>query len=557
MYIFLESETQYSFDMKDSLYLGTEAFEFYKMWEDDGRFAYDLLESLSWVVFEFDPYDNLETFNKVREEINEIEGIAFIGGWVWSFDHYLSATYGYERNNLSAFTQLTYEEYLSTLTNFLRTDGIQYARDVVIYSDSSHQLSIESSRLLVINLITDSNTKIRRIKNLREVCRRGNSPICYPYAEYYAYADGLLQVTSVVYTNALTAMGCMFIIVWFALGSFYWATFLTFVIALIAIDFLGTMFFIGSHDDQFKAMGVAMAFGFTVDFNMHLVHRFVHGDSNLDPIVRTVKAIRQIGGATFNGAFSTLLVMLPAVFFPAVKLQQRGSRTFSIIILIGLAHSLFLVPSLLMISGMFMTRDMRDEPEKVTHDGNTSGQFLVPVWHTVGGSPRKKRAQSVQLTNEHLEAKTIRRSRVQKSHSAVLRSPTTIEMSTLKSSSLFAGYVLDKPAIGHTIMEETNTEFMLPKTQLRCRGSWKIRTEEVQTLTEECSLERVCSSPNLLDLSPRASSLVDFSPRNSSLLELSPRESGGRTKADSFSFLEGATERRARIASRNKNRLSQ
>lgn len=552
-YIFLESETQYSFDMTDSLYLGTEAFEFYKMWEHNGTFAYDLLESLSWVVFELDPYNNLETFNKVREEIHEIEGIAFIGGWVWSFEYWLSATYGYERNNQSAFTQLTYEDYLSNLINFLRTDGIQYARDVIL-SDSSHQLSIESSRLLVINLITDSNTKIRRLKNLREACRRDDSPICYPYAEYYAYADGLLQVTSVVYTNALTAMGCMFIIVWFALGSFFWATFLTFVIALIAIDFLGTMFLIGSYDDQFKAMGVAMAFGFTVDFNMHLVHRFVHGDSNLDPSVRTVKAIRQIGGATFNGAFSTLLVMLPAVFFPAVKLQQRGSRTFSIIILIGLAHSLFLVPSLLMLSGMFMMRHMRDKPEKVIHDGNTNGQFLVPVWHTVGGTPRKKRAQSVQLAKEHLEAKTIRRSRVRKSHSVMLaRAPKTIEMSILKNSSIFTG--LDRPAIGHTIMEETNTEFMSSKTHFNPREPWKTLKEE--GLPQSKSLESIrFSSNNLLDFSPRASSLADLSPRNSSLLELSPRESGGRTKADSLSFLEGATERRVNIESRSKHRQS-
>lgn len=129
-----------------------------------------------------------------------------------------------------------------------------------------------------------------------------------------------------------------------------------------------------------------MAFGFTVDFNMHLVHRFVHGEETLTPIERTVSAVRQVGGATFNGAFSTLLVILPAVFFPAVQIQQRGAQTFSIIIALGLAHSMFLVPALLMITGnMRVNKKGNGElmKEPLAHGISTTGGLLVPMWHTV------------------------------------------------------------------------------------------------------------------------------------------------------------------------------
>merc|ERR1719403_167211 len=105
-----------------------------------------------------------------------------------------------------------------------------------------------------------------------------------------------------------------------------------------------------------------------------------------------------------------------------------------------------------MITGIFMKRLKKGKPVKVTHDVNEPGQFLVPVWHTVVGSSRK-RAQSAQLTTEHLEAKKVRRYRVRKAHSVMVTSPKTIEMSILKTNSMFAGNILDKEAIGHTLIE--------------------------------------------------------------------------------------------------------
>jgi len=380
-YIFLQTEQLFSFSMKDNLYRGTAAKEFFDNYEANGRYHYDFPETrASMIIPDLSPYSDIETFDYIRDKVKDIDGISSIYGWVWAFDSYLKLSHnGIDHYNLEILN-ITHGEYLGMLITWVSTHGLQWASDIVFLEEFGIPYGIKNSRLWVMNRLADSNTMIHRLTELREVCE---GDLCYPYAEYYAYGDGLLEVYAVVMGTALAAMAVMFLVVWGALSSFFWACFLTFVVALIAVDFLSTMYLIGCYDDQFKVMAVAMAFGFTVDFNMHLVHRFAHGKSGVNPIDKTVNVVRQIGGATFNGALSTLLVVLPSVIWPAVPMQGRGSLTFFMIIVLGVAHSIFLVPTLLMISGVLKDGIEVNETLRPQARVSSNGHYYRPVWYPV------------------------------------------------------------------------------------------------------------------------------------------------------------------------------
>jgi len=486
LWFFIGNEEQWSFNMKDNLYEGTAALDFIKLYEQEGRFMFDLTEPTSGVLFDTDPYYNMETFNSVREQVKDIDGILVMYGWVWAFEEYLKSSNNLDGVN-NSFTSFTYSEYIASLTDFLATDGFQYAKDVIIVRDDRNIFSIINSRVWVVNQITDCNTKIRRLKELRSVCRDGGSKICFPFAEYYAYVDGLLEVPNVVNTTALAAMGCMFLIVWCVLGSFYWAAFLTFVVALIAIDFLGTLYLVGSHNDQFKVIGVAMAFGFTVDFNMHLVHRFAHGENSAISIDRIVNAVRQVGSATFNGAFSTLLVFLPALIFPAVMMQWRGSLTFSIVILTGIAHSLFLVPALFMFTG-----DQRgDEKHSRISFRNSLHRFKVPVWYAIKNDAQEEPVDVSKLehTNDHLEAwRTRKNDRKRTLSFNLLPRKSSNNSASLKHDRgrNMSLYLIQSKTFNNSATDQTHYR---KKTLSLQRQSWSLNNSNNAYELESCELE--------------------------------------------------------------------
>lgn len=115
--------------------------------------------------------------------------------------------------------------------------------------------------------------------------------------------------------------------------------------------------------------------GLSVDYATHIAHAFLNADSqeNDDKArrTRTLIAVRHIGAAVAYGAGSTFLAIM-MLAFSSSYVFVAFFRIFSLIVLFGLWHGLFLLPVILSSIGpqsiRVIQQPMSNKPIAATDD---------------------------------------------------------------------------------------------------------------------------------------------------------------------------------------------
>ena len=86
-----------------------------------------------------------------------------------------------------------------------------------------------------------------------------------------------------------------------------------------------------------------------MDFSAHVSYHYLSAE-NLAPEPRLARCLHALGPPILNGAVTTVLGVLPLMRHPSYIIKTFSTMV-CLVILLGLVHSLFLLPVLLTIFG--------------------------------------------------------------------------------------------------------------------------------------------------------------------------------------------------------------
>ena len=121
-------------------------------------------------------------------------------------------------------------------------------------------------------------------------------------------------------------------------------------IVSIEIGVVGFMALWGVNLDCISLMLLIMCVGFSVDFSAHISYSYMSAKVDT-PDERVRDCLYSLGFPIVQGAVSTILGTVPLLLAPASYVYHTFFKTAFLVIFIGTAHGLFLLPVLLSLFG--------------------------------------------------------------------------------------------------------------------------------------------------------------------------------------------------------------
>jgi len=121
--------------------------------------------------------------------------------------------------------------------------------------------------------------------------------------------------------------------------------------SVVVVDVLlfGMMHLAGVRFNSIAVTNLIMAVGLSVDYTLHLVHRF-HNTPGMTRVERVQRTLTDIGPAVVVGGFSTFLGVLPMTMATSVIFRTFMKMMFGTVVF-GLGVGLLLVPTALTLIG--------------------------------------------------------------------------------------------------------------------------------------------------------------------------------------------------------------
>jgi Niemann-Pick C1 protein len=146
--------------------------------------------------------------------------------------------------------------------------------------------------------------------------------------------------------NLAIALSGVFLIVTLMMGSLVPSLIVTTLLIIIDIEVLGSIYLAGDYFNTVTGINLVLAVGLSVDALAHITHSFLAHDGTGNE--RAALAVTEIGRSVFNGAMSTLIVLIPLAAARSYVFQVFF-RTFAAIIGFSAFHGLVVLPVILSV----------------------------------------------------------------------------------------------------------------------------------------------------------------------------------------------------------------
>ncbi|XP_012536328.1 NPC intracellular cholesterol transporter 1 isoform X2 [Monomorium pharaonis] len=157
-------------------------------------------------------------------------------------------------------------------------------------------------------------------------------------------------ISQEVLRNIILALVCVMGTTAFLIAEMQTCCWILLCVLLTLLNVCGFMYFWGLTIDVVSCIGLELGVGLSVDYAAHVAHAFLNAESREDDNnarrTRALIAVRHIGAAVAYGAGSTLLAV-SMLAFSSSYVFTVFFRIFSLVILFGLWHGLFLLPVVL------------------------------------------------------------------------------------------------------------------------------------------------------------------------------------------------------------------
>ena len=172
------------------------------------------------------------------------------------------------------------------------------------------------------------------------------SPNAFAYSGQYLFAEAESLIVGEMVGNLVLAMAAVFIITLILLVRPTAVLLVCFILAIIDIDIIGTMYVWDLSINTITVVQLVMAVGLVVDYVSHVLHYYLKQPHTLSPDDRMVASLTEIGPSVLLGCSTTFIGILPLAFADST-IFRTFFRMFLSIIVYGAIHGLVLLPAIL------------------------------------------------------------------------------------------------------------------------------------------------------------------------------------------------------------------
>ncbi|XP_071943753.1 patched domain-containing protein 3-like [Antedon mediterranea] len=218
----------------------------------------------------------------------------------------------------------------------------QYSLDLVFNEDTT---SIKASRFYVLTrYVTNSSMETAMMNAMREIADDVDVTVYHPS---FTFTDQYEAVLPNTIQNLGIAIAAMFVVALLLIPQPVCALWVTFSIISMEVGVVGLMSFWDVKLDSVSMINIILCIGFSVDFSAHIAYAFsvANGSTNND---RAKEAFYALGMPIAQGACSTLLGIV-VLTSSDVYIFRTFFKTLFLVMTLGVFHSLFVLPVLLML----------------------------------------------------------------------------------------------------------------------------------------------------------------------------------------------------------------
>lgn len=178
--------------------------------------------------------------------------------------------------------------------------------------------------------------------------KKGTVTTPFAYRFEFLFYDGLAVIREEIVRNILIAAGTVAIVTTIVLAKPTASFLILVILGAVYVNVLGFMFYTDIDYNSVSAVNIVIAVALAIDGSVHICHAFLNASGTRDERART--ALKELGGATFNGAFSTWLAVVPLA--TAVSyIFEVFFKLISLILLFATFHAIVVLPVILSLIG--------------------------------------------------------------------------------------------------------------------------------------------------------------------------------------------------------------
>merc|ERR1712032_1026497 len=222
--------------------------------------------------------------------------------------------------------------------------GSRFAKDVAFEKASGDPVGIVGTRAFYQGKITDDAGKdVEFVNKLRESADK--RPLdAFPFFYAFLFYDGYALMVEETIRNVVVALVCVLIVTTVLLGDILGSLLVVSMVGIVDVCLLGYMAHWNLDFNSVTAINVTIAVGLAVDYSAHVAHSFLVATG--DRKQRAIHAIDHIGSSVADGAFTTLLAVLPLGASQSYVFTVFFKMWFMIIVF-GVYMGLILLPVVL------------------------------------------------------------------------------------------------------------------------------------------------------------------------------------------------------------------
>ena len=282
---------------------------------------------------------------EIQQEIHKVFHKAQQSGYLddtfkisW-LDEYLL----YRKNKSYEFA---FDNFKSVLKDRFLIEYPQYINDVLFSPDGSEILA---SRFYVKSMRFQDSTREGDLMILmREIAKNSTLDLIAYSPEFIFYEHYVSILKNTLLAVGVAIIGMLFVALMFIPHPIS-ITCATLTMVTIVLGMFGFMHFWGLALSAITTVQIILSVGFCVDFTVHISHAFMTATGK-NRNERVMSALEKVGVPILNGAVSSILGIL-MLAFASSYIFKSFFKTMLLVIVLGLAHSLLLLPVMLSFVG--------------------------------------------------------------------------------------------------------------------------------------------------------------------------------------------------------------
>ncbi|CAD6192598.1 unnamed protein product [Caenorhabditis auriculariae] len=256
----------------------------------------------------------------------------------------------FTHNGSVAITPSTLEKG-NELKQFLEWPEFSFWRGFIQFDVSENEQEYRLKRFFLTTAfhgqdLVDWSNRAKLLDEWRSVAEQFSSLNVSIYEEDAKFLDLIGSMVSVATQSALWTFVCMFVVAALFISHPPTLFVATFSILSTSIGVFGVMSWWGADLDPIMMSATVMSIGFSVDIPSHIsYHYYQTGKSSTDIRKRLEMTIQSVGFPILEASLSTSLCVT-SLFFVDLNMAQVFAKCMLLVVLIGLAHGMLVMPVL-------------------------------------------------------------------------------------------------------------------------------------------------------------------------------------------------------------------